>query len=249
MRRISVRLLLAAVVGGAIGLVALGPVEAAPVLQFTAIDCVKHPGLWDLIWIKNTGDAPLDLAGWQLRSDPEATQQMSLAPAGVIDPGEEIIVTAGAHGVNLPNENLYLWSTDEVLRDGGNPIDYVRLFDASGALAAGINCAGQPIGIAPEPTPAQAQPQTNASGNQPAASGVKSVPAAGGAAEASRRFQDILFAGAMGLMAAGVTACAGAIRAGRMVQTHANADKLKQIEGENRGSTGAAPRHDRCGYG
>jgi hypothetical protein len=178
-------------------MVSATPAQAAALPQVTAIECAKHPGLFDLVYISNVGDAAMDLGGWQLRSDPEGAEQMALAPAGLLDPGEQIIIAAGAHGVNLPNENLYLWTNAEVLRDGGEPADYAKLYDAGGGFVSGLDCTGRALTAAapgPAPAPAAAAPAsqgtgtTQASAQQPAssasrqASAAKAVPNSGGAA-------------------------------------------------------------------
>ena len=96
----------------------------------TSIDCAPAthaPGAFDIIRINNTGAAPQDLGGWQLTSDPEATERMSLDVTGTLDPGEPLIIVAGPHGTPFPADNIFLWSPIGVLRDSGEPADYVRL--------------------------------------------------------------------------------------------------------------------------
>jgi hypothetical protein len=137
------------------GWVSTGPAEAASALQVTQLECSIHPGLFDVMYIRNNGDAAQDLSGWQLVSDPEASEQMSLTVAGVLNPGQQLIVVAGLHGVAVPSQNLYLWTNLEVLRDG-DPVDYVKLLDGSGALVSGMDCTGQPLGVAPAPAAPQA---------------------------------------------------------------------------------------------
>jgi hypothetical protein len=176
--------------------------QAASAPRITQIECAKHPSpLFDLVYITNQGDAPQDLAGWSVRSDPEGSEQMSLAPAGTLDPGEQIILAAGTHAVNLPNEGLYLWTNLEVLRDPpADPPDYARLYDASGAFVSGLDCNGQPQSAAPPPAappPAPAAPQQPATGTgtggggqtttaptstapRAQSSGPKAIPASGG---------------------------------------------------------------------
>jgi hypothetical protein len=130
-----------------------------------------------------------------MRSDPEASEQMSLGVAGAVDPGETVFIVAGAHGVNLPSENLFLWTNVPVLRDG-DAGDYAKLLDPAGNLVSGMNCAGQPVGGAPAaPVPGQSQQQAQAQNQQQATQtttgtsasaaqgkGPKGVPAAGGLA-------------------------------------------------------------------
>ena len=197
MREVRAYLLLAAAVAVVAGIAASAPARAATSPSVSAIDCVKHPALFDVIYITNGGDAQ-DLAGWTLRSDPEGSEQMSLAAAGSLDPGEEMIVVAGAHGVTIPTANVWLWTNSEVLRDAGDPVDYVKLYDPSGAFVSGMDCNGAVLTAAPPPpAPTQApvqdptttQPTTTqptnsqsaVGGTRPAA-GPKAVPNSGGAA-------------------------------------------------------------------
>lgn len=158
------RLLFAAVIALA-GLAALPVVQAAPSLQITSITC--DPGhTLDLIEFQNVGDAPLSLAGWELRSDPEASERMGLGVAGTLAAGAKLYVVAGPHAVSIPSDNQYLWSITEVLRDG-DPNDYVRVVDGAGKQVASMTCAGTPL---PTPAPTQAPAATQ----QPA---VEATPA------------------------------------------------------------------------
>jgi hypothetical protein len=148
---------------------------ATPNLQITEMQCdpggPHGPGQFDLIKITNTGDASQDLTGWQLRSDPEETEQMSLTVAGVLDPGEQpLIIVAGPHSVTLPEYNMYQWSPIGVLREG-EPWDYVKLFDPSGAMAEGLRCDGQVLAT-PTPTPEPVGPQATPTPAPPAVSAV-----------------------------------------------------------------------------
>lgn len=137
--------------------------QAAAVVGVKWMNCALHPGQLDIVYIENTGDAPQDLAGWELRSDRDS-ERMSLTPAGSLDPGEEIVASAGAHAVNLPNENVFLWSNDEMLRDEGEPPDYVWLHDASGARVSGMDCNHNLLAVAaPDPEdPPASQPEAAA---------------------------------------------------------------------------------------
>jgi hypothetical protein len=160
-----VRILVAGliVVGVAAG-VAPGGANAAADVHVKWMNCVLHPGQLDIVYIENTGDAAQDLTGWELRSDGE-NERMSLTPAGTIDPGQEIFATAGAHAVNLPGEDVFLWSNDEMLRDSGDPPDYVRLLDAAGNQVSGMDCNHDPLAA---PTAAPTAPPTAAPAPEPA---------------------------------------------------------------------------------
>ena len=184
--RILVTGLMLAVVALLVGPGATGGAHASASVYVKWMNCAVHPGQLDIVYIDNQGDAAQDLAGWELRSDQDG-EVMSLSPAGTLAAGQEIIASAGAHAVNLPNEGVYLWSINEMLRDSGEPSDYVRLLDATGAQVSGMDCnhnalaAPAPVSTAPpEPvtqTSAGSTPRpARSSGAQPA-----TVPAQPGA--------------------------------------------------------------------
>jgi hypothetical protein len=193
------------------GWVSTGPAEAASALQVTQLECSIHPGLFDVMYIRNNGDATQDLSGWRLVSDPEASEQMSLTVAGALNPGQQLIVVAGLHGVAVPSQNLYLWTNLEVLRDG-EPVDYVKLLDGSGALVSGMDCTGQPLGVAPAPAEPQPQSQgqqtapttqTGTSATAPKGKGPKGLPSSGGAVADDGSLPWMLLAAAGVAMGAG----------------------------------------------
>ena len=146
--------ILIAIFATAITLALADTAHAAANVEIYEITC--FPGhSQDFIKIRNSGDAPQNLAGWQARSDPEATQHFDLGNIGSIPSGGEIILNAGLHSVNLPAENLYQWSIGEVLRDD-DPYDYARIVDANGNQVTGMRCNGQPVDLSvptPVPTP------------------------------------------------------------------------------------------------
>src|SRR5262245_2357840 len=74
---------------GSLGTVAAAPLAAAAP-AVTKLECGQpvHAGQFDAVWLVNQGDAPVDLAGWHLRSDPENSQQMDLGSLGSLAPGE-----------------------------------------------------------------------------------------------------------------------------------------------------------------
>jgi hypothetical protein len=197
MLKTAVRLLLVSGFAVAAGFFLFDGAQAAASLQISQIECgqPEHAGQFDLVHIQNSGDVSQDLAGWQLRSDPEGSEQMSLGVAGSVDPGETVFIVAGAHGVNLPSENLFLWSNVAVLRDG-DAGDYAKLVDPSGNAVSGLNCLGQPVVTAPVSQPQQQQQtqqpqqeQTQAQTSQntgaaaaPRGKGPRAIPAAGGPA-------------------------------------------------------------------
>ena len=140
-----------AVVALLVGPGATGGAHASASVYVKWMNCAVHPGQLDIVYIDNQGDAAQDLTGWQLRSDQDG-EVMSLSPAGTLAAGQEIIASAGAHAVNLPNEGVYLWSINEMLRDSGEPSDYVRLLDATGAQVSGMDCNHNAL-AAPTPVP------------------------------------------------------------------------------------------------
>ena len=223
--------------------------SAAPVLTVTKLECALHPGLFDVIYIKNSGDAAQDLAGWQIRSDPEGAEQMSLAVAGAMDPGEELIVVAGQHGVTVPTENVWLWTNSEVLRDSGDPADYIKLYNASGGFVSGLDCNGQTLTAAPPPTAAPTpQPQQPTTGTgtggqtttaptstapRAQSSGPKAVPASGG--------EPGPHAPGYWLPLGIATTLAGAALVTAGLRSDAVASRIKSNEGDSR--TRAVRRH------
>jgi hypothetical protein len=129
------------------------------------MNCAIHPSpLLDIVYIKNGGDTAQDLTGWELRSD-GADERMSLTPAGAIDPGEQVWATAGTHAVNLPDQDTFLWSNNEMLRDSGDPPDYVLLFDPAGNQVSGMDCNHNPVAA---PTPPPTAPPATAATPSPA---------------------------------------------------------------------------------
>jgi hypothetical protein len=241
MRRAAAFLAIAAAATVVGALLPATPGNASAALSVTAVECAKHPGLFDVVYITNSGDAPQDLAGWQLKSDPEGSEQMALATAGALDPGEQLIVVAGAHGVTIPAENVYLWTFLEVLRDGGEPADYVKIFDPAGSFVNGMNCLGQPLSAAaPPPAAPAAQPaaaQSSASAqtaNQSSAtrssatqtSKVSAVPNTGGSLPEEPT--------AMPFVVGVAAVVAGTALVAASIQWQGIADRLTPPEGDSR---------------
>jgi len=186
-----VRILVAASIFAAAVAVAAAPdgAHAAAAVHVKWMNCVLHPGQLDIVYIENTGDTAQDLTGWELWSDGE-NERMSLTPAGTIGPGQEIFATAGAHAVNLPDEDVFLWSNNEMLRDSGDPPDYVRLLDSSGNQVSGMDCNHNPVAAptaaptappadTPSPTPSPAVQVRPASSNAGAGAGAGNANTSG----------------------------------------------------------------------
>jgi len=157
------------------GFIVLNSADArAASLEIPSMNCEAHPdapGGLSFIQIKNSGDTTVDLNGWRLVSDPEATEQMPLGRIGSLDPQERAYIVSGFHGTELPNENQYLWQIISVLRGSGTPPDYVRILDAAGNEADRLDCPGGAPSETASPTPAPATPAPT-----PAAAGQTSQP-------------------------------------------------------------------------
>ena len=179
-----VRILFAGLITAATVLfVAPGGAHAAAGVHIELINCAIHPSpLLDIVYIRNGGDTAQDLTGWELRSDGE-NERMSLTPAGTIGPGQEIAVTAGIHAVNLPDQGTFLWSNNEILRDSGDPPDYVLLFDPAGNQVSGMDCNHNPVAPATA-APTEAPAVTPAPSAAPAAQ-VRPAAAQGAASRPS----------------------------------------------------------------
>ena len=169
------RTLLVSAITTAAALVSAVSVSAAGDVKIDRLDCDTHPAYFEYFVLTNTGTSAQDVSGWELRSDPEDSERMSLTPAGVIEPGEQIYVVAGVHGVDRPQENTFLWSNTEVLRDG-EPVDEVRVYDSSGGFVDGMDCAGQHL-FAPTPAPSSAPSPTPSSTAAPQVQAAQSGPA------------------------------------------------------------------------
>lgn len=249
MRLVRITLVIAAAAWLSAFALSTGGASAAAAPQVTLLECDKHPAQFDVIYITNSGDAALDLAGWTLRSDPEASEQMSLAVAGALDAGEQMIVVAGAHGVTIPSENVWLWTNAEILRDSGDPADYVKLYDASGGFVSGLDCSGQVLTAAPPPAAAPtAAPQSageNPGSTQPTqqqatagpSAGPKAVPNSGGPA-GDRGAGWWLIVGALAVIG-------GAFLIIESIRGDAAAARITATEGDSRACARGAARRSR----
>lgn len=218
--------------------VAPGGAHATANVYVEWMNCALHPGELDIVYIRNDGDTAQDLTGWELRSD-GADERMSLTPAGAIDPGEQVWATAGTHAVNLPDQDTFLWSNNEMLRDSGDPPDYVLLFDPSGNQVSGMDCNHNPVAaptapptappaVAATPSPAPAAQVRPVSANQgpvprPATSAVSqtagtaeaapnSVPVGGGPPGMDGHDATAWLLAGVALIAAGIVVTAAAAR-------------------------------------
>jgi hypothetical protein len=179
------RLLLVALVAASLLAVAESAAaapSAAPSIKLTTVDCAPEghePGAFDIIRLENHGDAAQDLAGWQLKSDPEDSEEMALDVAGTLVPlvdanEDRVYIVAGRHSEGYPDRKTYRWSISGILRDSGDPPDYVRLYDASGNLVDSMDCNQQPVPLATA-APATPTPASHVSTNQQSTDSTQSV--------------------------------------------------------------------------
>ncbi len=134
----------------------------APDVIISQLNCTGDP---ELVIVKNQGSASQDFTGWELRSDPEASEVFSLSVLGTtVGPGVSNTIQSG------PSAAGRIWATDEIFREN-DPTDYVKLVDNTGATVEQVNCAG----AAAEPTPT-ATPAPSPVGEMPNGGGPPPPP-------------------------------------------------------------------------
>jgi hypothetical protein len=146
------RFWLLALLAAGIALGAASTAHAQPNVQIVALVCT---GDTEIVSIANSGDADQDLAGWQLRSDPDEVFDLSvvgtLAREG--QPGEFVLVFSGpAAPPTNPLLGQYQWTTAYVFRDL-DPTDYARLVNAQGSTVDQDNCPAEEPTLTPTPSP------------------------------------------------------------------------------------------------
>ena len=78
-------------------------------VRVTELDCNSDP---ELVVISNFGNAPVEMTGWNLQSDPTNKESLPLSQFGSLSPGETLFVKAG------PSAQAGLvWSQEFVFRD------------------------------------------------------------------------------------------------------------------------------------
>ena len=112
----------------------------APDVIVSELNCTGDP---EVVVLTNSGDAEQNLTGWELRSDPEASEVIDLSVLGSLLPGGSLSIISGPS-----SSGIFTWGTDEIFRDG-DVSDYVKLVDDTGSTVQQVDCAG----AAPEPTP------------------------------------------------------------------------------------------------
>ncbi len=158
------RLAVAATLGFAFALAAVSfaAAQGGPDVQISQLDCAGDP---EIVVLTNSGDAAQALSGWELRSDPEASELFDLRDLGTaLAPGVSNTIQSGPAA-----SGAFTWSTDEVYRDNDST-DYVRLVDDTGATVQQVNCAG----ATPSPTPSPAAEVPNGRGSPAPAAGALS---------------------------------------------------------------------------
>ncbi len=144
------RLAVAATLGIAVALAAVSfaAAQAGPDVQISQLDCTGDP---EIVVVTVSGGQTQDFTGWELLSDPEASDPFSLSVLGDdVSPGVSNTIQSGPAA-----SGAFTWSTKEVFRDN-DPTDYVRLVDDAGATIDQVNCAAEatPTPTAtPEPSP------------------------------------------------------------------------------------------------
>ncbi len=138
------RLAAAATLGIALALAAVSFAAAqGPDVRISQpnFDCTGDP---EIVILENTGDATQVLTGWELRSDPEASEVFDLSVPVSLLAGAAVTIRSGPSA-----SGAFIWSTNEVFRDNDST-DYVRLVDDTGAAVDEVACAEE---ATPTPTP------------------------------------------------------------------------------------------------
>ncbi len=100
-------------------------------VQIAQLSCSGDP---ELVVIENFGDAAQTLTGWELQSDPPASEIFDLSVLGGLAPGASVSIQSGPSA-----SGVFKWSLDEIFRDN-DATDYVRLVDDTGAIVDQVNC-------------------------------------------------------------------------------------------------------------
>ena len=130
------------------GLASVPSAVAASDVRVTALDCESHPRR---IRVENMGDAPQDLTGWQLQSDPAEGTPFDLGQVGTLGSGGKIYVFQGHLSPDAnPSINFYRWGdNDDFFLRANDSSDYVRIVDSAGNTVMQKNCEG----VSPTPSP------------------------------------------------------------------------------------------------
>jgi hypothetical protein len=137
-----------------------------PDLRIAELDCDSDP---ELVVIENQG-GPIeqgDIAGWQLQSEPSGSEVFELGVLGGFASEESKFIQSGPSA-----SGTFRWGNEAIFRDG-DPTDYVRIVDGTGAVVDQVSCGEAGAAASPTPSPAPTP--------SPEASPVADVPNGGGA--------------------------------------------------------------------
>lgn len=184
-------------------------------VQITSLDCNSDP---ELVVLENSGDAAVNLAGWELRSDPTDAEVFDLSVLGGLQPGASVTIQSGPGATGV-----FRWSEDFIFRDD-DPTDFVQLVDDTDTVVQQINCAEEP---APQPTPSP-----------------EATPSPGGVPDGGGPPPPAGISGAMVASVGGVMAAAGAALAAlpwfRLRATSAAAGTEQPLATASRGRRGGS---------
>src|SRR3989441_3632020 len=102
-------------------------------VRVTELQCSGDP---ETVAITNQGINAQDLTGWSLKSDPVTTESFDLTPVGVLAAGVTVFVESGPSA-----SGTFVWPGGFIFRDG-DPTDFVRIVDNTGATVHEVNCQG-----------------------------------------------------------------------------------------------------------
>jgi hypothetical protein len=147
----------------AFAVVSLAVAQSGADVQISKLSCDGDP---ELVVIENSGDAAQSLTGWELRSDPEASEAFDLRDLGsTLSAGASITIQSGPTA-----SGVFIWTADEVFRDD-DPTDYVRLVDDTGTVVQQVDCAEPAPTPSPSPEPSPVTEVPNGGGSPPVVGG------------------------------------------------------------------------------
>lgn len=147
----------------ALALAAVSPAGAqGPDVQIAQLSCSGDP---ELVVIENFGDTAQTLASWELQSDPPDSQTFDLTVLGGLAPGASISIQSGPSA-----GGVFKWGLELIYRDG-DPTDYARIVDDTGAIVHQVNCAEATPSPTPSPEPSPVAEVPNGGGAPPIPSG------------------------------------------------------------------------------
>jgi hypothetical protein len=141
-----------------------------PDLRIAELDCDSDP---ELVEIKNEG-GPIeqgDIAGWQLQSEPSGSEVFELGVLGGFASEESKFIQSGPSA-----SGTFRWGNEAVFRDG-DPTDYVRIVDGTGAVVDQVNCSQPLVAASPTPSPAPTpSPEASPAADVPNGGGAPPIP-------------------------------------------------------------------------